>query len=62
MSGTYRLEQLRQVVVSSLLFAGGDIEVCCPGVVVYQGHRPAGGWHAHGVFTRKLWVLTSTGL
>ena len=57
MSGTYSVEQLRQVVSASLFRVslvygrrpGGDLE--------YRGHRPGPDWHAHGYFSRRLWML-----
>lgn len=62
MCGTYRSEQLRQVILSSLLFAGVELKVLPGGSVCYSGSRPVGDWHAHGWFSRWLWVLVDGGI
>lgn len=57
MSGTHAVEQLGQVISSSLFLASHLYQRRADGDLQYDGARPAGGWHGHGYFPRWLWVL-----
>jgi hypothetical protein len=56
-AGTFSDKELLGVVASSLAIASGVYTRRSDGDLVYDGVRPAPGWHAHGYFARWLWML-----
>ena len=55
MGGTWTTG-FRCLLGSSLAFAGKCYDLV-DGRFVYRRSRPGPGWHAHGTFTRTLWIL-----
>jgi hypothetical protein len=56
-AGTFTDEQLLGVVASSLCVAGRVYTRRPDGDLGFNGERPGPGWHAHGCFPRRLWML-----
>ena len=57
MAGTFTDNQLVDVVASSLFVASGMYSHRPGGDLCYDGVRPGPGWHDHGHFPRRLWML-----
>lgn len=52
-----QLEQIRQVVASSLFVEAGVYRPRPDGSLQFDGSRPGPDWHAHGYFWRLQWML-----
>jgi len=57
MDGTFTDEQLIGVASSSLFIASRIYKRLPNGDLRYDGLRPGPGWHGHGRFPRRLWML-----
>jgi hypothetical protein len=55
--GTFPEGRLREVAASSLFIASGLYVLRPDGDLGYEGVRPGVGWHRHGHFPRKRWML-----
>lgn len=60
MCGTWG-EGIRALVMSSLAVSG-TVYGRRGSHYTYKGERPGPGWHAHGTFTRWLWILVQGSL
>jgi hypothetical protein len=56
-AGTFTDDQLLGVVASSLCVAGRVYTRRPDGDLCFNGERPGPGWHGHGYFPRRLWML-----
>jgi hypothetical protein len=56
-AGTFAADRLRPFVIGSLFTMGGGYRQRADGDLQYNGERPGEGWHAHGYFARRLWML-----
>jgi hypothetical protein len=56
-AGTFTDDQLVDVVASSLFMSSAVYSRRPGGDLCYDGVRPGPGWHGHGHFPRRLWML-----